>query len=225
MQNTAMFETQVAMSVVNGEVQYETVKLEVFENKLVWYIGQHIVETIHGQIPRMLLNKTLSEDILNFHRETVLKALKLGQIYNIVYYPTGGLVPELQQGVYSDHQNATLLAREKFFFRHGGATCGVVINEEIYRIQLIGDVKYYAIFDNETGDYIETGYNETSKDSLAKAIRDYIKNGMEDEDITILDNMDAESVIDHFETMGFSVEVQNVPFADRDFDDIFDFED
>lgn len=75
---------------------------------------------------------------------------------------------------------------------------------------------YYALFDKQTGNYLHTGYNSTSREQLADEYAEYKKEGTEDEDADIIDNMSTNEVLAFAETDEFEIHEQETPFEDLD---------
>lgn len=101
---------------------------------------------------------------------------------------------------------------------YGNPAVFMPIIEDYIRHCNLPDKKYYALYDRQTGRYLQTGINSTSKPALAKAYIDYIsvEFSSESEEQEYID-LGVDGIINSAMENDFVLEEQLVPFEEETF--------
>lgn len=76
---------------------------------------------------------------------------------------------------------------------------------------------YYSIYDKETETFLHTGRNSKTKTECVNDCIDFMSNGMETEDVEILNNSRMSEKIDFLNTYNYIVEKHDTLIKDDDF--------
>ena len=73
---------------------------------------------------------------------------------------------------------------------------------------------YFRLNDQQTGRYMATGYNSTSREQLAKQYREYVSIDDDEEDEAMYASITTDGILDICRSNGFDIEASDVPFEE-----------
>jgi hypothetical protein len=76
---------------------------------------------------------------------------------------------------------------------------------------------YYRLFDKQSGGYMFTGYNSTTKNELIEEFISYKSNDLEDDELDKFNYLNKTNKLKFIESCDFIIEKSNKKFEDIDY--------